>query len=257
MKNSLKLGLVVSLALLLANQAHADLKPVPSVDPVNLPPPSGAILDLNGQPLPTSYTQYTATFTATGTTTNISFALRDDPGYLSLDNVTLQNNTTSSPVSVVNGGFESGPVGSNTPTGWTYLNSFGASFAGVVADASTAVGGALPYAGNNFYQDGATQAYDGITQAISTTVGDSYTISFRLNQVNVNGIGTVFSDLSTNGNNTADGGTLGNGIDVLVYAGAIPVSAVPEPSSLVYAIGIPAIGILILAARRRRRRAMV
>jgi len=233
MKNSLKVGLLAALALLLANQAHAQ--------PFNEPPPLGAILDLNGTPIPHSYVQYTTPeFIATNLTTNISFAFRDDPAFLSLDDVTMQNVTTSSAVAVVNGGFESGPLFASAPTGWTYLNTFGALAGGIVDDNN-------PHSGSNNYFDGAVQAYDGITQSISTTIGDAYTISFWLSEDSTQ---TTFSRLSTNGDITDTGG---NGIDLLVYAGGIP-QAVPEPSSMVLA-GISGLSLAVVALFRRRNRA--
>jgi hypothetical protein len=244
MKNCLKLGLFVALALLLANQAHAQ--------PMNEPPPAGpVILDLNGTVIPQTYQQYTAEFTATSTSTNLSFAFRDDPAFLFLANVSVTNFTTGNLTNLVsNGDFSQGIVGNSAPVGWTYLNTFGATFGGVVADNNPYTGPGNTGSPNNYY-DGAVQAYDAITQAITTTVGDLYQVSFYLDE---NSGQTYFSSVSTNGDTTDTGG---NGIDLLVYAGAIPVAAVPEPSSLVYAIGIPAIGILILAAGRRRRRAKV
>src|SRR5208337_4743005 len=240
MKNSLKLGLVVSLALLLASQAHAQLKSGPIADPTNQGPPAGAILDLNGDPILAGYNQYSVNFTATDASTNLSFAFREDPAFLSLDDVTVTNLTTSTAVPVVNGGFESGIVGDNAPVGWSYLNMFGASYAGIVDNNN-------PHTGNNNY-DGAVQAYDGITQALSTTAGDLYQISFWLaDNSGGAGIGGTYSRLSTNGDVSDTGG---NGIDLLVYAGAIP-TLVPEPSSLV----VSAISILFLAgfAGLRRR----
>ena len=70
-------------------------------------------------------------------------------------------------------------------------------------------------------------ADDGITQAISTTPGSLYTISFWLNDNSGN---STFSRVSTNGNVTNTGG---NGIDLLVYAGVVPtLTSVPEPASL-------------------------
>ena len=249
MKNSLKLGLLVSLALLFANRAHAGL--VPGGDPGNNdPPPAGpVILDLNGTPIPHTYQNYTATFTATSTSTNISFAFRQDPAFLFLANVSVT--TGGGPNLLTNGDFSAGIVGNSAPVGWTYLNTFGATFGGFVDNSN-------PYTGpgntgsHNDYSDGAVQAYDSITQAISTTVGATYTVSFYLDD---NSSLTTFSTLSTNGDTTDTGG---NGADLLVYAGALPTAAVPEPSSLVLAIGsMPAIGILIWAAGRRRHRAKV
>jgi len=234
MRNRLKVGLMFALALLTETQAHALA--------MNNPPPAGTVvLDLNGTPVPHTFQSYTtANFTASATSTNISFAFREDPNFLSLDDVTVRDVTTSSAVTLVNGGFELGIVGQNAPVGWTYLNVFGAGAAGVVSTAN-------PHTGSNSYYDGAIQAYDAITQAISTTVGDVYNISFFLND---NGSLTTFSRLSTNGNVTNTGG---NGIDVVVYAGAIPTIAnpVPEPATLASA-GIAVLVGLGVAWRRRR-----
>jgi hypothetical protein len=237
-KNSLRFGLVAALSLLVAHQAHAG--------PMNLGPPSGAILDLTGQPLPNAgYVQYSVDFTASSTMTNVSFAFRNDPGFFGLDDVTLLNKTTSTPVPVVNGGFESGIVGNNAPVGWTYLNTFGAAFSGIV---QTAAGAGIPaHTGTNLYYDGATQAYDGITQGFATIVGDTYTVSFWLINQNKNLALTNFSRLSTNGDVTD---THGNAADVLVYAGAIPTMPTPEPAT----ITLLGIGIAGMAGYRLRRR---
>jgi hypothetical protein len=196
-------------------------------------------LDLNGTPVPHSYTPYTVNFTASSTTSDISFAFREDPAFLHLDNVTVT--TGGGPNLLVNGDFEAGPVGDHAPTGWTYLNIFGASAAGVVAT-GCGVGG------SNCYNDGAVQAYDSITQAITTTPGALYTISFQLTD---NGPLTMFSALSTNGDVT---GTGGNGIDLLVYAGnSTPVPAnVPLPTALpLFASGLAGLG--LLGWRRKKK----
>jgi hypothetical protein len=64
------------------------------------------------------------------------------------------------------------------------------------------------------------QAYDAISQNVTTVVGHTYKISFYLSD---NGPYSTFSSLSTNGNVT---GTGGNGVDVLVYAQAgLPAAA--------------------------------
>jgi hypothetical protein len=216
----------------------------------NLPPPLNPILDLAGQALPTAYTNYTATFTASSTLTDLTFAFRNDPGFTTMDDVSTIDTTTSSGNLVVNGGFESGL------SSWTYDNVFGASFGGYVdtvqncgsiSNNNTGLG---PRTGLNEWCDGATQAYDAIDQLIPTTVGDSYSVSFWLDQANVNAVGqTIFQDLSTNG----AAGTGGNGIDVLVYAqSGLPAPGTPEPATLLlFGTGLLGIG---LARRRYTKR---
>jgi len=100
-----------------------------------------------------------------------------------------------------------------------------------------------PHSGSNAYDDGAVQAYDGITQGIVTTVGSTYTISFWLDDTSDL---TTFSRLSTNGNVTDTGG---NGVDLLVYAGAVP-TITPEPAS----IELLAVGLLAVAGCLRRKK---
>ncbi|HZZ32205.1 MAG TPA: PEPxxWA-CTERM sorting domain-containing protein [Phenylobacterium sp.] len=208
----------------------------------NDPPPAGpVILNLAGTPIPTSYTQYTANFTAASALTNLSFAFREDPAFLLLDNFSLTDTTTPSGELVTNGGFETPPVGVNAPTGWTYLNTFGAAFAGVVT-AGCGIGA------SNCYRDGAVQAYDAITQAITTHSGDVYHLSFQLMD---NGSAGTFSALSTNGDVTDTGG---NGRNLVVYAGAVPTRAgVPEPGS--WALLLLGFGGIGAALRSRRRMA--
>jgi hypothetical protein len=232
--NSLKVS-IGAVVLLLASQAFANPCP-PGNPPTNCAPPLGAILDLDGTAIPHQYQQYTVNFMATSATTNLSFAFREDPAFIFLDDVSLT--LGAGPNLLVNPGFELGPVGSNTPTGWTYLNSFGATFSGFVSNNN-------PHSGSNNYYDGAVQAYDGITQAVATTIGQVYTVSFWLTDNSGN---STFSRISTNGDVT---GTGGNGIDLLVYAGVVPtLPPVPEPSLYVLmAAGLAAMG----WAKRRRR----
>lgn len=232
MKNSSKFGLAAALALLLAQQAHAQ--------PMNEPPPAGpVVMNLDGTPIPHQYQMYTTPeFFATTTTTNISFAMREDPAFISLDDITMRNVTTGTAVPVVNGGFEDGPLGANQPNGWTYLNTFGAEAAGTVENNN-------PHSGSNNYYDGAVQAYDAITQSISTVIGNGYTISFWLDD---NSTLTTFSALSTNGDTTDPGG---NGVNLVVYGGAGLPTAVPEPASLVM-LGTGLAFVSIVYGRRRK-----
>jgi len=213
--------------------------------PSNVGPPAGnVILDLDGQALPHAYQNYTASFTATSTSTNLSFAFREDPAFLFLDDVSLVDTTAASGNLLTNGDFEAGPVGASAPNNWTYLNSFGASFGGVVEDNAFIAGGA--HGGNNYYYDGAVQAYDGITQNIATVVGHNYSVNFWLND---NSNLSNFSRLSTNGDVTDTGG---NGVDLLVYAGAVPVGT-PEPTT--WALMILGFGGIGATIRRKFRTA--
>jgi hypothetical protein len=211
-----------------------------TAQPFNQPPPAGpVILDLAGTPIPHSYQSYTATFAATSSSEFLSFSFREDPAFLSLANVSVT--TGGGPNLLTNGDFSLGPVGAPAPTGWTYLNTFGATFGGMVDAGCGPTGG-------NCYFDGAVQAYDAITQLLSLTVGSTYNVSFLLSD---NGPLTTFQHLSTNGDISDTGG---NGVDLLVYAGAQPTAAVPGP---IAGAGLPG---LILASggllgwwRRRKK----
>jgi len=207
--------------------------------PSNDPPPVGAILDLDGLSVPTSYTGYSVNFGATLSSTAITFAFRDDASFIYFSTASVIDTTTSSGNLLLNGGFSGG---TNTqdgnglaPVNWTYTNQYGAAAGGQVQSCGAASG--------YCWYDGAVQAYDAISQTIATTIGNTYMISF---DAQAGPVGTSFSRLSTNGNVTDAGG---NGIDILAYAQAgLPAASVPEPAGLL--ILVP--GLLGLCALRRR-----
>lgn len=231
------LGCALAFGMIVALPARAN--------PINIGPPAGAILDLNGQSIPgggdgTTTASFGALYTATSTATTITLAFRDDGAFIDLYTVVLeqclnsgctlaganllQNPSFNTTVHTQNGN-------SAVPTDWNYDNIYGASFGG--QDSVCGLG--------DCWHDGATQAYDAISQAVSTTSGDEYVLGVLLaedNNTNLafNGSGfgyTTFARLSTNGNDTADGGHLGNAVDLLGYAlpGQDNIPApVPEPA---------------------------
>lgn len=235
-----------SLKLLAAGVAVVALMGPALADPVNQPPPSGTVIySLTGQTLQGTYQEGVASFVAGSTATNLAFALREDPAFIELSNVSMVNETTSSGNLVVNGNFSGGTyfvagVG-NEPDGWTYLNSFGASYGGEVIPDCGITGG-------NCYYDGAVQAYDAINQVIATTIGDTYEVTFDYLDTCPECLGGgEYQPTSTNGDVTNTGG---NGRDMFVYAGASqPVRAVPEPASLT----LFGAGVFLLGLRRRRK----
>ena len=203
-----------------------------SATAMNNPPPAGAILDLNGQVVNHgAATTESVSFVGGVASTNVTFAFRDDPTFISFSNVSLVDNTDHSGNLILNGNFASGS-GEN-PTDWAFVNEYGAEASGVVG---TNCAGGLA----TCWVDGSVQAYDAITQVVSTNIGDSYTLSFAYSE---NGPLTNFSDLSTNGDVTDTGG---NGLDILAYAQAgtpSPTAVTPEPSSmLLVGTGLLSIG---------------
>jgi hypothetical protein len=204
-------------ALAISGQVLANPCP-PGDPPTNCAPPVGtAVFDLatvNGGLIPHSYTEYSVNFMALGSTTDLAFAIREDPAFFSLDDVS---------VTALGGGpnlVSDGDFSNATLSPWTYDNNYG------VNDANGELLSGCGTSGGNCFYDGAVQAYDGIDQNISTVAGQQYTLSFWLTD---NSGQTTAQQLSTNGDVSNPGG---NGIDVLAYAGVgIPVEGGPPPTT--------------------------
>jgi len=143
---------------------------------INNAPPPGWLTDLAGQPLPTAYTHYTTSFQAIVARTFLTFVFRNDPGYFALDDVTLVDSsslTTPNLNLLTNPGFESGALG------WTAFAQSNITFGGGI---SAGISTLVPHGGRQFWADGATGGYDGISQSLPTTLGDIYTVDFWLSQ---------------------------------------------------------------------------
>lgn len=236
-------------AAMFAGQACA----TPVIDPGE-PPPPGWVLNLNGQrdyntPFP-HYVQYTAYFTATQTTTHITFALLDSTfDSFSLDNIAVAQLNSPGVNLIQNGGFEGGtaPSGGNAsaPVDWQYLNPSGLLESGSVS-CSRGPGG-HPCA----WTPGAGLAYDFITQSIPTALFDTYQISFLAEGPDE---GSYWQELNTVSGRPPQ--PEGNSFNIAVYPGSIPTPAVPEPPALgMFGLGVLLIGGFFTLRSREQRQA--
>jgi hypothetical protein len=209
---NLKLAAAVTAAMLICRNDTASAE--------NIGPPPGAILDLAGIAVTTNtWEEYSLDFTATLSSTNISFAFRNDPTFFLLDDVSVTSSLNPTVNLIQDGGFEQGARFENAPPGWTFV-SFGGASDGSEACECAARTGSFGYTMSNRY------AYNAITQAIDTDIGASYKIDFWLDT-------GAFGPSSYQQLASPDDGY--NGMDFLVYAGAVPTltpKSVPEPGSL-------------------------
>ena len=240
------------LLLAAAIPSFGDVKDfVSPTDPNNVPPPSGALLDLAGNPLNFgAWTKYSVNFTAAFAITDLTLAFRNDPGWTLLDDVSVVDITHPSGNLLTNPGFEAGNL-----TGWTYDNVFGATNGGSVQTGTGCQGfGSAAHSGSFGWCDGATQAYDAIDQKFGTTIGDVYTVSFYQNVDDITGFSPAnYQQVSTNGcvsTSSCAGGTDGNGVDTLVYVGST-IPSVPEPSAIIL-LGSCVLGLVPVLRRRIR-----
>jgi len=235
MKKFMELALLLAILLFTGSVALAQ----------NNPPPAGAILDLSGKPVPgggnRTYQQYSVDFVANLENTAITFAIREDPAFISLANVSVTDNAVVEGANLLQNGDFSGGIYTNngnsrTPNHWTFANQYGAGASGVVLSGP---GNCYTYA--NCWFDGSVGSYDAISQTISTTVGHTYHISFFV--ADNSDCLCNFSEVRTG---TAEG------INVAVYAqGGLPAvqsaqtvnvqfGPNPNPQTQIATVGSPA-----------------
>ncbi|MGD0961562.1 MAG: PEP-CTERM sorting domain-containing protein [Methylomonas sp.] len=187
-------------------------------------PPPGAILDLSGQTVENAVTEYSVSFTAAATETDIAFAIRNDPSFTFLSDISLIDTTSSSAANLItDGNFAAATLFTSVDPNWTYANPDNGAFPGEYVNFASYSGDGL----SNVLYDGVSGSYDGVDQQVATNIGDAYQLSFWIYD--------------------ASGATYSSVNDVLAYANAETVSAaasVPEPETFtLFAIGLLGLGL--------------
>ncbi|CAF1507759.1 unnamed protein product, partial [Didymodactylos carnosus] len=142
-------------------------------------PPCTPVLSTTGQlynvrnPTTTAsgYTCYAYKWYATSSSATLTFALRQDPGFWSLDDVSVYDGGTQV---LVNGGFE---TGSFSPWIYSYPNGHGGTYGRI--DHNTY---SYAHTGYYYYADGCYSYTDYLSQTFATVLGDLYVISFYIFQ---------------------------------------------------------------------------
>jgi hypothetical protein len=113
------------------------------------------------------WTEYSFNYTAPNiASATLTFALRDDPAYWYLDDVSVTDSSNNQ--LLTNGDFELGSL-----SGWAYCNPSNAPAAGVVSSS-------IPHTGSYSYQDGSVGAYDYLSQTFAVIPYNTYSVQFWL-----------------------------------------------------------------------------